>query len=303
MNNVTVFMSTFNGEKYIEEQIDSILNQEDVNVTLFIRDDGSTDKTLDILREYEKKKLIHLYTGKNLGYGKSFLHLFRYVNIHTPYYAFADQDDVWEPTKLKNAILELNHFDDDKSKLYFSNLKLVDSNLNYIKEKSFPNLKLTLGSAFVRQRIAGCTMVFNDKLFELARKCDFDDYSFHISHEWIYILCLAVGGNVFYDKNAYILYRRHDNTTTSLGRGIFGRLETEMRQFNIAKYNKSELAKIILNNYKFEINNNSRDLIILIANYRYSLLGKVKLLFNKKLDAGNTLFNGKTKLAILFNKY
>ena len=72
------------------------------------------------------------------------------MQTHTTYYAFADQDDVWETTKLKNAILELNHFNDDKSKLYFSNLKLVDSNLNYINEKNFPNLKLTLGSVFVR---------------------------------------------------------------------------------------------------------------------------------------------------------
>lgn len=92
---ITVLMSTYNGEKYLKEQLDSILNQEQVDLKLLIRDDGSTDGTVNILKEYENSHTnIKWYSGLNLGCGKSFFQLV----LDAPksdYYAFVDQDDVW----------------------------------------------------------------------------------------------------------------------------------------------------------------------------------------------------------------
>ena len=102
-NTVTVFMSTYNGEKYLEQQIESILHQEHVKVKLFIRDDGSKDNTIKILRKYSKLSNIHVIYGDNIGYAKSFLKIIE-NNEYTSYYSFSDQDDIWLPNKLHEAI-------------------------------------------------------------------------------------------------------------------------------------------------------------------------------------------------------
>lgn len=92
---VQVVMSTYNGEKYLKEQIDSILSQEGVDVRLYIRDDGSSDRTTDILASYQEHKNVKIEKGNNLGFAKSFLTALDECD-EADYYAFSDQDDVWE---------------------------------------------------------------------------------------------------------------------------------------------------------------------------------------------------------------
>ena len=107
---VLVLMSTYNGEQYLQQQINSIITQKNVEVELIVRDDGSTDKTIDILKDYQQKGLLSYYAGENLKPQYSFLHLLR----HAPeckYYAFADQDDVWLEDKLYSGIKEIYSFD------------------------------------------------------------------------------------------------------------------------------------------------------------------------------------------------
>lgn len=96
---VQVVMSTYNGEKYLKEQIDSILSQEGVDVRLYIRDDGSSDRTTDILASYQEHKNVKIEKGNNLGFAKSFLTALDECD-EADYYAFSDQDDVWEKDKL-----------------------------------------------------------------------------------------------------------------------------------------------------------------------------------------------------------
>lgn len=94
MYKVAVLLSTYNGSKYIKEQIDSILSQEGVNIDIYIRDDESTDETVNIIYEY-KSNNIFLTEGKNIGVGNSFMELLYSVPEIYDYYAFADQDDIW----------------------------------------------------------------------------------------------------------------------------------------------------------------------------------------------------------------
>lgn len=303
MHSITVFMSTYNGEVYLEEQIESILKQKDVEVTLLVRDDGSTDRTIDILEKYKSLGKLSYIAGHNLGYGKSFLNLFKHVQIPTEYYAFSDQDDYWEDNKLINAIKQLKLLDSDIGKIYFSDLSIVDENLIPIGYKKFDNLIISLGSVLVRQRVAGCTMVFDANLFQKANLVDFENYKYHISHEWIYILCLILGGEAIYDKRAFIKYRRHNYTVTTLGRGLKARFKREFAQYSITKWDKSELCKVILSNYRNYIPEPNLKLISLISKYRYSNVKKMKLLFSRKLNAGSFIFNLKTKLFILTNVY
>lgn len=122
MYKVAVLLSTYNGSKYIKEQIDSILSQEGVNIDIYIRDDGSTDETVNIIYEY-KSNNIFLTEGKNIGVGNSFMELLYSVPEIYDYYAFADQDDIWSEKKIRIAIEVLQK---NKKHLYASNQELID---------------------------------------------------------------------------------------------------------------------------------------------------------------------------------
>ena len=124
---VCVYMSTYNGEKFLQQQIDSIFQQKNVNVTLLVRDDGSTDRTVDIIKA-QKQKIV-LLEGMNIGAENSFMELL-YYEQDADYYAFSDQDDVWMPDKLCTAIGKLVGV--KGAGLYACNLYYTDENLNIL---------------------------------------------------------------------------------------------------------------------------------------------------------------------------
>ena len=121
---IAVLMSTYNGERYLREQIDSILNQKiEVCFDLIVRDDGSTDKTIEILKMYADAGKLFFSIGKNVGAARGFVNLL-HENPGYDYYAFSDQDDVWNEDKLKKGITAIQ--DIKKPALYCTNCELVD---------------------------------------------------------------------------------------------------------------------------------------------------------------------------------
>src|SRR5574344_1284030 len=106
MDKVNVLLSSYNGEKYIKTLLDSVLSQENVDVDLLVRDDASSDTTIDILQSYQAKKQLNLLQGENMGPARSFLFLLQHSH-DANYYAFADEDDFWEKEKLSVAIEKL----------------------------------------------------------------------------------------------------------------------------------------------------------------------------------------------------
>lgn len=213
MKNVLVLLSTYNGEKYLREQIDTLLSQRAVDLTILVRDDGSKDGTINIIEEYERitGKII-LIKGENCGSCNSFLKLMieacRFSETYD-YYAFCDQDDVWLEDKLEVAInvLEKNNTVEIPS-LYMSAYQMVDESLNKI-HTSLKKPIISLPAALAANCATGCTMVFNRNLLESAIT---DFTSNLIMHDyWVYLVCLIRGGYVFYDSNSHILYRQHGN--------------------------------------------------------------------------------------------
>ena len=199
MEKVCVLISTYNGEKYLKEQIESILNQENIEVDILIRDDGSTDNTLNILEDYTQKyKNIRYYTGENLRSAKSFMNLLFTVKEYE-YYAFSDQDDVWKKNKLCTAVSKLKEGYD----LYGGKKSIVDSELNILNIEDEIPVSLELGSVILRCRVAGCTMVFTKNLREKLLKYNPIVLSMHDS--WVLKVAVSVG-KVFFDNNKYILY-------------------------------------------------------------------------------------------------
>ena len=210
---VKVLLSSYNGEKYIAEQLDSILNQTYRNIEIYVRDDGSKDRTLEILKSYEEKGLIHLERGKNVGFVKSFFRLIENAG-EADYYAFSDQDDVWLPNKIEMAIEKLANEDMTKPVLYFSNYDYYDGELNFLAHHDGKEPKISFRNSIVDCVSLGFNSVFNKTAHDITvqampKKSTGHDW-------WMYMLCSGLG-KVIYDERTTVKYRRHNANVSDGG--------------------------------------------------------------------------------------
>ena len=290
MYKVLVMLSSYNGERYIIEQVNSIYRQNDVHIDLVVRDDGSTDNTVKKLNENFPE--INIKIGENIGWKKSFFTLLYDASQKYDYYAFSDQDDVWLENKIKSAIDKMYRYE-DRPCLYYSMMTQVDDNLNILEKQQPLHYPISKPMVLFQNFVQGSTMVFNKKLLKLAQKYTIVDT---IPHDiWLPVLATYTG-KVIFDESSYILYRIHSNNVTvnmnkkywkSLIRSIF---DCEVVD-NYAKYLKE--------GYSEELSDIDLNIISKIANYRNH---KISLLFNKnirKLSIKGTIM---LKLAILFGR-
>ena len=300
MYKVQVLLSTYNGEKYIKEQIESILNQKEVEVSLLIRDDASSDKTIEIIGKLaDKNNNIIYYKDENLGPARSFMDLL-YKSGEYDYYAFADQDDIWQKQKLISAINMLKEKENEPS-LYMSALEVVDENLNLIETKKV-NGNLSFEGEMIRNFATGCTMVLNKKLCDIIKQYN---PSYLIMHDsWITRVCYAVGGNVIIDDNSYIKYRQHTGNVLGYKDEGFQKIK---RQFKIAFKNnismRVNIAKELKNGYYKMLTNEAKEVVDNLINYKEDKKAKKWLLHNKKFRTNNLKINTKMIIAILLNKF
>ena len=299
MKTVCVLMSTYNGEKYIREQIDSILQQKNVRVTLLIRDDGSQDETVNIIKSYLHDERVSFVKGDNIGYRKSFLWLMD-NSPDCDYYAFADQDDVWKKEKLFAAVTLLEHEEKRGPKLYASALTRVDEKLNYLGNQDFPKLKLNYYSEFVRHRFAGCTYVFNNELKKICAGAS-QIKELRYSHDgFLALMCWLCGGKVVYDKNSYIMFRRHGNNSSVDSLGKLTRIRHELEPFFQKKKYKSDVMKVVERYYLNEVAQEYKQIVIDIAEYDKDWRKYMALISNTQMDCGITMANVLFWLSVLF---
>lgn len=222
MDNIIVLMSTYNGEKYLHEQLKSIVNQLNVNPIIYIRDDGSSDKTIEIIEEYQKKYPITLIKGENIGVGNSFMELLYLAPTTYQYYCFSDQDDIWLHDKLYHAILKIKN----KSTpcLYASNQTLVDSTLHNVGQRYKHPPDYSYQQIICRNYLSGCTMVWNKQLHcllqDTSRRPSYELLQNRIHDVWV-ALVASVIGEIIYDVNSYILYRQHENNVVGARKDSF----------------------------------------------------------------------------------
>lgn len=212
-NAVAILLSTFNGERYLAEQLESLIRQTHTNWVIYASDDGSSDSTLRILSEYRNKLGEHrlkIFPGPQKGFSANFLSLVRRPPADTPYYAFCDQDDIWVPEKLERALDWMHPITGDIPALYCSRTRLVDEGggqLGFSPEFTEP---LCFRNALVQSIAGGNTMVFNRGTRELLAATSTATYI--VSHDWwAYILVTGCGGQVRYDPQPQVDYRQHGN--------------------------------------------------------------------------------------------
>ena len=302
-NTVTVLISTYNGQRYLSEQLDSLLAQKDVDLKLIIRDDGSSDDTCIILDEYKKKyNNIVILKENNCGVSESFNNLCQYAcnSSITDYYAFCDQDDVWDTDKLITAIKRLGSYPSEAPNLYFSNLRMVDENLNYIRNLFEPGeVKIGSPMALVQVFTYGCTCVFNRK--GLEDFCAIPSNEMFHDH-WIFELCTYLG-NVYYDEIPHINYRQHSANVS--GAKSHGLKLLCVRWNTIFKrgldHNFDLSAKQILF-FKDRVYPQYYNYVYKIAHYREHIGYKLSLLFSRTYKTDSFSKNIIIKFRILINK-
>lgn len=222
---VDILMATYNGERYIAEQIESIQHQTYRNWQLLISDDCSTDQTLDIARRYASQdSRIHI-VSEGVRYGGAKENFFSLIERATSAYAmFCDQDDVWLPNKVSetlNAEIALENGNYEKPFMTFTDMKIVDRNLRVIApsfeiDSNIDPYRKSFKQVIAQSIGAGCTMIINRKLLEMMRIPR--DHSQIIMHDyWATIIAAAFGGIAFIPEQTS-LYRQHSDNTIGADR-------------------------------------------------------------------------------------
>lgn len=298
---VNVLMSTYNGEKYLKEQIDSILKQKNVIVKLYIRDDGSKDSTLHILDRYKEQypDNIIIFSGDNIGFANSFMYLVHKCE-HNDFYAFADQDDIWEQNKLEVAIKMI---DQKIPLLYASNLQVFDTveNRNYLMYslETFENEKVRMEKYCYLCNPYGCTMVWNEALQEEILKREKPDKQTH--DIWINLIAHYTGKMIL-DPNSYINYRVHGNNACgATPKSVINKIKKYYKFYFIDK--KSLHISLSCQSIEKYFRDKSDIYINVFANYKKNFLNKIKAInYVSKLHISKEA-RQKYNILILFNKF
>lgn len=209
---VNILMATYNGEKFLAQQIESIQKQTFKEWNLLIRDDGSSDKTCDIIRNFTAKdsriRFINENEHHNLGVIKSFFTLVNYEVAD--FYFFSDQDDVWLPEKLSVSLEAAKHKASDVPLLVYTDLKVVNQELNILQDSMIRaqshHANTTLLPELTENTVTGGTMMINHALAE--KWFTPNDI---LMHDWFLALLAASLGEIIYLDLPTQLYRQHDN--------------------------------------------------------------------------------------------
>ena len=281
MIKIAVLMSTYNGEKYLKEQIDSILNQEgEFELHLIVRDDGSVDNTQTILDEYQKLGKLVWCKGENLRTARSFMDLL-YNNRDYDFYAFSDQDDVWLKDKIRSGIERIEN--EIGPCFYFSNATYVDSNLESLGGNTYHRpLCCDFYSTIIYPCFLGCTMIFNKDLAEIVQKNQIPRI-IQMHDSFLARVCVSVGGKIVYDNNVHILYRQHGDNVIGATVGKLDALRRRIRDIfvpqSITIDNQiSELLRI----YEKDICSDYRNWLYNLVKYKMSIVNRSRLICDNK---------------------
>lgn len=216
---IAILMASYNGERYIKEQIESIINQDFSDWHLFISDDGSTDNTLSLEKSYQEKfpqkiTVVENMTNKH-GSKYNFFNLVNIVlNEKYNYFMFSDQDDVWKKNKVSDTFNLMKQAKNNTSVpiLVHTDLEVVDENLNtlgnsFIKYRALDPRYKDINHLLIQNNVTGCTMMVNRPL--LVKALQFEDIDKIAMHDWWFALVASIYGEIYFLNESTIKYRQH----------------------------------------------------------------------------------------------
>lgn len=290
---VQVLMSTYNGERFLAEQIESLLRQSWKNMEILIRDDGSTDNTPDILRRYgEDYKNIRVFQGGNRGVSGSFFELLR--KSDADYVAFCDQDDIWLEEKIEAAIGKLEQ--ERGPALYCGNKILVDSEGKAMAKQDSRKRKPGFGNAVVECICTGCTAVMNREMADIIRE-RIPEHA--ILHDWWSYLAATYAGKVVFDERAFIRYRQHEDNVVGGGAGFWSELRLKAAYLRKSRGKLAAQLNDFANLYRGD---ERKDMLVQEILAAQHFPGRIKILWNRRIFRQSRLDGLIMRILFLFGK-
>lgn len=302
---VAILLCSYNGQHYLAEQLDSFQRQRVSNWELWISDDGSTDNTLSILYEYKKKINNHrvfIESGPACGFAANFISLTCNNNISAKYYAYSDQDDIWDPTKLEQALDWLDTVPSSRPALYCARTRLVNVNNKDIGFSPLFLKPLSFENSLMQNVGGGNTMVFNHAARMILQKIGMNlDI---VTHDWhAYMVVMGCGGLVFYDPIPSVRYRQHGSNLVGMNSSWMARF-IRIRMLWSGEFKKWNDCNIrVLRHIESDLTPKNREILELFSKARNRWL--IPRLINlKKTGIYRQTFFGNIGLivAAIFNK-
>ena len=263
MSKISILLSTYNGEKYLRAQLDSLFSQSYKNFKLIARDDGSSDKSLEILKYYD----IELLPGnENIGVKSSFETLLKYAfeNSDAKYFMFCDQDDIWNQDKIEKTLkkmLELeNLYGDNIPLLVHTDLEVVNENLETLSSSMWKSEHInpkanTLNKLLIQNTITGCTMMINRNLAIKSLSIS----SKAIMHDWWIGLVATTFGKIGFIEESTMKYRQHGKSDTGAKTYDYKFIINKLKKLGDINVDKNiSQAKEFLEDYKEELDEESK---------------------------------------------
>ncbi len=228
MKRVQILISTYNGEKYLSQQLDSITKLSNFDeIKVLIRDDGSSDSTRDILNSYHEQFGFEIIYGENLGLNASMHKLISERDRSCEYFSFGDQDDYWLENKVALGVEMLDKEDNSSPVLYAARSFITDEKLNIKGEIMNPKRRLSFYNAMIQNVAAGHTQIANNKLCDLIEMRFSKDII--VFDYWVYTVATAFGKVVF-DSTCTTLYRQHGKNVIGYETNIFQTIKNRIKR-------------------------------------------------------------------------
>lgn len=258
-----ILLCTYNGEKYILEQLNSFLQQTENNFSIWVSDDASTDSTVQKINDFFIDNFNlrgKIFSGPKKGVTSNFLSLICKQEIKSLFFALSDQDDVWEPEKLERAIHWLKTIPSNMPALYCARTRLVDENNIEIGFSPLFKKPPSFAHALVQNIASGNTMVFNHAARQLLIEAG-SEIEVPIHDWWIYLVVTACGGKVFYDPIPTLRYRQHADNLIGINSGWKSRIKRLCWLFS-GRFRKWSSANIdALNRLHYRITPENQDIL------------------------------------------
>ena len=258
---VVIVLSTFNGERYLDEQFASLFSQTHENIDIIVRDDGSSDGTTRLLeRVAAENKNVTLRLGENVGVVASFLELLDMVPDSADYVALCDQDDVWRDDKIERALQLLSDLNPGGPTMYCGAVEVVDEQLRHIRVDRQATKQVSLGNALVQNVATGCTTVINKNALQLitAKRAAADQIGMH---DWWLYQVVSAHGQVVFDDVPKILYRQHGGNVVGYASGFRFWLNRVKRQVGPISKTISRQAAELLRVYGDDISAENHEMV------------------------------------------
>jgi glycosyltransferase involved in cell wall biosynthesis len=210
---VAILLCTYNGQNYLNEQLGSFASQNHLNWQVWASDDGSKDGTIAILETYQAqwgKERLAIVAGPAKDSTANFISLTCNAQIQADYYAYSDQDDIWENDKLSRAVNWLETVPANVPALYCSRTRHVNAVNQELGLSPFFNKPPHFANALIQNIAGGNTMVLNDATCKLLREVG-DDIDVVVHDWWAYMVVSGCGGMIFYDDFPSLRYRQHSD--------------------------------------------------------------------------------------------